>query len=109
MTFRTVFSLSYNYLLLTLLSLFVATDFQVLKQKSQAKPLEGGYQLSLYNMSTANNRKILVTIPDQNEELLNTLTIKFHFQYFTGMGSIEDVQLLPPNKAILTFKDPQSK
>ena len=60
-------------------------------------------------MSTANNCKILVTIPDQNEELLNALTIKFHFEYFTGMGSIEKVQLLPPNKAVVTFKDPQGK
>lgn len=83
----------------------VPIDFQMLKEKGNVQCLET-YRLSFYSLDST--RRIILTLSEavttQPEHFL-----KLHFESFTGKESVENVELLQHNKAVVIFKDPQSK
>lgn len=87
-------------------TILMVTDFQVLKEKSHSKPFET-YRLSFCVLDST--KKIILTFGSQKEPMLNEYSLRLHFESFTGKGSVEKVELLPPNKANVIFKDPRSK
>ena len=82
-------------------------DFQTLKETSHTEPM-ASYHLSFINVSDSTNKKILVTLSPPDEQIMNKIIIKIHFESFTGKGSVEEVQILPPDKACIAFKNPSS-
>ena len=79
-------------------------DFQKLKEMGRSKPLDG-YVLSFCLLSAA--RTLRVTFG--SEAVPPSYMLKLHFESFTGRGSVEKVDLAPPNEAFVTFKHSSSR
>ena len=65
-----------------------------------------GIQLSLYPL--APTRKILATY-EEGQIKDSRYYVKLHFEQFTCVGAVEDVDDSQPNKVLVTFKDSKSE
>ena len=77
-------------------------DIQVLEQKAAKE-----FPMLKFTFTDIQDSKTLIV-----EDVSGTIQLgylKLHFETTTGKGSVENVEKLPPNRALITFQTPSCK
>ena len=77
----------------------MCADFEKLKSESRRNPMDG-IHLSLYPLTPT--RKILATF--EEGPTIDPHYVKSHFEQFTCVGAVEDIDDSQPNRVLVTFK-----
>ena len=89
-------------LLLTHCVVPCSIDIQILEQKAAKE-----FPMLQFTFTDVQDSKTLIV-----EDVSGTIQLgylRLHFETTTGKGSVENVEKLPPNRALITFQSPSCK